>query len=557
MNQTLVTRSIWLTNFATAQLLVGVLLFLCALAFYYFAVLRVDYHKTTLLDLDPHPDAIEYFAQAKSLRRDAWPYIQIGYDKLPSRYPSGYPMLMLPWLKILRGTDSVLAPFRTNQTMGLLLLLAVFAFYLYLRMPLTGGFAAILLTTLPGFFTFCRSSLSEVSASLLIVLAFMFAYLGLTEQRRWKIYLSAIFLGLSLNVRLQSLFFAPLLLVMAVVPMRGARLQWFFHCAAVPLVFVVAASPMLIVNTIQFHSPLKTGYDLWTGYFSRHHLLFCFPYIPKNSLALWKEATLQPHGYEVAHIFGTGTVFVLSFLLLTCVGLLFIRFSWFVVCAFLSGLSSFAVTLCYLFGNDSRFYLPILILMVAVAVLPVTWAAKNLFVAKRILIVLAIFILFVGACLGYPSRSGYNTPAVNRFQVWDALRFVPSSGQSNQFLAQQDFGRRLRHQSGIVLSDIDPVYLNALLPRSFAAAPIDGEHNYQYSYTWRYGRPQASALIQRGLEQSLSIYALFVSTDEATTKQSRLPTVAGYNWHLLDYPSGKAAILKLIPVESNESSPLD
>src|SRR5947207_14600826 len=136
-------------------------------------------------------------------------------------------------------------------------------------MRVTGGFVVLFLATFPVFFTVCRSSLSEMSASLLIVLAFMFAYLGVQEERRWKIYLSAILLGLSLNVRLQSLFFAPLLLAMAVLPMRGARLRWFFHCAAVPLVFVVAASPMLILNTIQFHSPLKTGYDLWASYFSR------------------------------------------------------------------------------------------------------------------------------------------------------------------------------------------------------------------------------------------------------------------------------------------------
>src|SRR6059058_725151 len=226
-------------KFATAPFLVGTSLLLCALMFYYFAVLRIDYRKTALLDLGPHPDATEYFAQAKALQRDGWPSIQIGYEKLPSRYPFGYPALMLPWLKILREADAVLAPFRTSQTTGLLLLLAVFAFYAYLAMPLTAGFAVLLLATLPGFFTFCRSSLSEVSASLLVVLAFMFGYLGVKEERRWKMYLSAALLGLSLNVRLQSLFFAPLLLAMAVLPMRGARLRWFFHCVAVPLVFVL------------------------------------------------------------------------------------------------------------------------------------------------------------------------------------------------------------------------------------------------------------------------------------------------------------------------------
>src|SRR5213593_5229809 len=116
MNRSIVTKTMWLTEFANAQFLVGVLLLLCALMFYYFAVLRIDYRKTALLDLGPHPDATEYFAQAKALHRDGWPSIQIGYEKLPSRYPFGYPALMLPWLQSLPDADTVLAPFRTSQT---------------------------------------------------------------------------------------------------------------------------------------------------------------------------------------------------------------------------------------------------------------------------------------------------------------------------------------------------------------------------------------------------------------------------------------------------------
>ena len=170
-------------NFATTQTLVGALLFICALVFYYFSVLTIDYRDTSLLDLG-QSDATHYFAQAKALLRYGFPSVQIGYDKMPSLWPAGYPALMLPWLKILPQTDSILAPFRTNQTIGLLLLFGVFGFYLYLAMPLTGGFAALLLATLPGFFTFCRSPLSDISTSALVAIAFMFAYLGLKEERR-------------------------------------------------------------------------------------------------------------------------------------------------------------------------------------------------------------------------------------------------------------------------------------------------------------------------------------------------------------------------------------
>src|SRR6184192_2701350 len=140
-------REVIKSNFATVPFVGGALLFLCALTFYYFAVLRIDYSKTMLLDLGPHPDATEYFAQAQALCADDSPSIQIGYEKLPSRYPFGYPALMVPWLKILPESDAILAPFRTSQTMGLLLLAAVFAFYTYLAMALTGGFATLLLVT--------------------------------------------------------------------------------------------------------------------------------------------------------------------------------------------------------------------------------------------------------------------------------------------------------------------------------------------------------------------------------------------------------------------------
>ncbi len=544
-----------LTKFAKPQLVVGASLLLVALTFYYFAVLRIDYSKTMLLDLGPHPDATEYFAQAQALRRDGWPSIQIGYEKLPSRYPFGYPALMLPWLEILPEADVVLAPFRTSQTMGLLLLLAVFAFYAYLAMPLTGGFAVLLLATLPGFVTFCRSSLSEISASLFYVLAFMFAYLGLKEERRWKLYLSAILLGLSLNIRIQSVLFAPLLLAMALFPVRGNRLRWFLHCAAVLVVFALVASPVLVMNTIQFHSPFKTGYDFWASYSSVKRALFSLGYIPINSAALWKEFTLQPFGYHPANVFGTGTSFVPAFVLLACTGLFFIRVDRFAVCAFLAGLNFLAVILSHHYRLvDARFYLPLLILLVAVAILPVTWAAKNLFAGKRIIIALTVSILFAGACVGYPSRSGYDAREIDRLQAWDALHFTTPPSQSIEFVAQKHFARRLSRQPGIVLSDIDPVYLNALLPRSFVAAPIDGKHHYKWSFIWRYDRPQALALVERGLEQSVPVYALFTSRADIATNQSRLPSVPEYEWRILENAAGNATILKLAPAGSDQTT---
>ena len=549
-------RSVPKRNFITTRFLIGAILLLSAIAFYYFSVLNVDYYKTGLLDLG-WSDPSYYFAQAKAIMRDGYPYLNFGYKKLPSNYPPGYPALMLPWLKVLPNADSILAPFRTNQTIGLLLLLATFAFYSYLEMPLTGGFAALLLATMPGFFTFCRSSLSEISASSLIVLAFMFAYLGLNQERRWKIYLSAIFLGLSLNIRVQSFFFAPLLLAMALFPSEGRRLRWFLHCFAVVTVFALASSPTLALNTLQFHSPFKTGYDFWLagGDWPARSAIFTAGHIPKNAVLLWRELTLQPKLFSAARYFGTGTSIVAPFVLLVCVGMFFIRLNRFVICAFLAGLSFFALTSTMIpEWVDMRYYLPLLILLVAVAVLPVTWAAENLFVARRAIASLTIFALFAAASLGYPSRSISNTPKTvapgsqadwNRLQAWDALHFPTPQRPSPWLAAQRHFLEMFGREPGIILADINPLFLNALLPDSFVAAPLDGERYVRSSHVVTYDRAQALALVKRGLDESRLIYALFVSQKEMEEKVGRLPQIDGYAWVVAENLPVETVVLKL------------
>src|SRR6266446_7839175 len=240
----------------------GILCFILSLLFYYGTVLRVDFKQTDLLDLGPYPDAVEYFAQANSILKEGAPTIQIGYDRLPSRYPPGYPVLMIPWLRSLPH-NGILAPFRTNQTMGLLLLAGCFVLYLAIGRPLAGGLAALLLATQPAFVTFSRSSMSDLSGGAATVLAFALVYLGLSWRRRWLIYCAAIVLGLSLCIRPQLLFFAPLLISMAVFPVFRSRAKWLFHCVLVILTFALAAGPYFILNTFEFGHPLKTGYDFW------------------------------------------------------------------------------------------------------------------------------------------------------------------------------------------------------------------------------------------------------------------------------------------------------
>ena len=92
----------------------GALLFFCALIFYYFSGLRIDYRNSDLLYLG-YADPAQYFAQARALLKHSLPSIQIGDGKLPPMYPIGYPALMLPWLKILPETDSILRPIQDES----------------------------------------------------------------------------------------------------------------------------------------------------------------------------------------------------------------------------------------------------------------------------------------------------------------------------------------------------------------------------------------------------------------------------------------------------------
>jgi hypothetical protein len=132
-------------------------------------------------------------------------------------------------------------------------------------------------------------------------------------------------------------------------------------------------------------------------------------------------------------------------------------------------------------------------------------------------------------------------------QAWDALHFDSPPRQSTEFIARGRFLEDFGKQPGIVLSDIDPVYLNALFPNWVVAAPMDGQHRYKYSQIWRYGPAEALALVQRGLHENNAVYALFVSKREMEEKMVRLPHVDGYEWVLAEDPTPEAAILKLNP----------
>ena len=142
---------------------------------------------------------------------------------------------------------------------------------------------ALLLATQPAFVTFSRSSISDLSGGAVVVLAFALVYLGLAWRRRWLIYCAAIVLGLSLCIRPQLLFMAPLLIAMALFPANVSWTKWFMHCCLALVVFAVAASPYFVLNTLEFGHPLKTGYEFWVPTLADKQAAFSLHNVPSPS----------------------------------------------------------------------------------------------------------------------------------------------------------------------------------------------------------------------------------------------------------------------------------
>jgi hypothetical protein len=193
---------------------------------------------------------------------------------------------------------------------------------------------------------------------------------------------------------------------------------------------------------------------------------------------------------------------------------------------------------------DGRFYLPLLLLLTALAVLPIEWAVCEALKLRFSLCMLAVLTIFLLACIGYPSQSGFK-PQRNRSQAWDALQYANRNGRSPRFEAQEEFSRYFRNSPGNVLSDIDPPYLNALLPKPFVAAPIDGKHNYCYSRQWHYGKAEAIRFVQTALDHATPVYALLVPSKFVDQEVERLPLIHGYSWRRSERSNARALIMIL------------
>jgi hypothetical protein len=229
--------------------------------------------------------------------------------------------------------------------------------------------------------------------------------------------------------------------------------------------------------------------------------------------------------------------------LLSALGLVFIRMRAFAISALLAVTvySMAIVTYTYVQG---RFYIPVFFLMVSLAVLPAEWAVGQALRGRFSIFVVGVLMLFLLSCIGYPSQSGFE-PKAGRSQAWDALHYTNPNGKSFWYEAQKQFTRVYRDAPGVVLADIDPPYLNVLLPKAFVAGAIDDHHDYSYSPFWHYGKADALRLVQNGLDHGTPVYALLVPSNTNERDIQRLPSIEGYSWKRSKKSNSNAVIMTL------------
>lgn len=523
----------------TALLLLGL-----ALSLFFWTVIGKDYQRGKYLELHPCPDAVEYFAMARAMARGMPPQLEIAGEKLPSRYPPGFAVCQLPWIFSLKEADAILAPLRTNQTLGILLLCGIFVWFWREGKPLAGGFSALLLATLPGFITNSRSPMADLCGATFVVFAFLALYSGWKHrQARWM-YLAAVGLGLAFNVRYQLILFAPTLALAVFLDSGGNWRRWWLHCVAVLLVFLACASPALVLNQWQFGNPFTTGYSFWIPDMTATGTTFAAHYLPESLALLGREFAQFPDRYRFAQLYGTGIHFTPAFVLLALCGMAR-RHPWPVILCLGGGLLTFLLPTLFYFYQDSRIYLPLFLLATVPAGLAAEQAVNRWIAGQQRFRSLLVFLLVVGAVAGFPSMAGFPQRRW-QMQLPYALGIIPHRDDRMSpasYRAAIEFQKRFGSSPGVVLSRINPVYLNAILPTDFMAAPIDGRHEYNHSRLWKYDAGSAQTLALFNLEKRRPVYALLTSEDGVET----LPAISGWHWNRLPSDSQRAVILRLEP----------
>lgn len=340
-------------------------------------------------DLRPRPDALEYEESARNWATGEGYCLIVDGEKYPPRYPFGFPAMLVPVLALAdRGPGT-----------GVLVVLATGAGAIASAWVLgwqVGGaaaatLAALLLALSPAHVRWSRGVMSDVPASCIVGWLAVGALLAARRSASVKAWSTlGLLTGLAATVRMTNAFllFAAALLV----PSGKGQLR---RLAALALGAAAGIAPLFAWNAVRFGSPLADGYHLWVREYERFF-----------SLALLSPPAgggTAPNVYVYARAFaGFGDLYPWPVAALVALGLIETARRRGLGRLLLRAVIGFAVPLVILqtffFWQDTRFLLPLLPLVCALAAVPI---GRDEPVAVRAA-ALALAALAVGLLAGRP-----------------------------------------------------------------------------------------------------------------------------------------------------------
>lgn len=487
-----------------------------SLGIYYLSVWTVGLENTSLANLNSI-DAEEYACGAVSIHEELSYYIRIGEDRLPPRYAPGFSLFSVAVNRLasIVGAETVpvLAPTQTNHFLGICFLGAVALFLWRKKQYVAAAVSSLLIASMPSFIFNARGGYADLLGAVMIVLSTL-----LLLQDRFKLWCAgALLLGLSVSVKPQNLFYAPILLLCFA---HGNAFRRLKRNTMIPLLFAAAASLYFLSNHLLFGNPFENGYRFWVPSDGSFAKLFSITHFPENLKMLFGKIFLLDVRHTVADTYGTGCDITPALFFLSCLSLFFfmrqpkVRL---LVCAFIPGT---LLLLCYqpLFF-EMRFLLPQILLCCLAAGQLFETEIRLSFRKNKGMKAFAFaglcYVFLIFAVIGFPSLNCYKVPRVV-CQLYDNtlnkdMRFVPLNYKWS--FTKYNYGRTLQayavkegFDSYLLLTETNPTIFNAMLGSECTAIPSDEEHLYRFSKQYTFGKREIEACVASAVRNGKRIF---------------------------------------------------
>lgn len=510
-------------------------LILLAAGYVYLAVLAAPAAITVERAAAPWPDGAEYLDAAVSLVRDGTYRIHLAGEAHPPRYPFGYSLPVAAALAL--GAEPAAAPHLVNRVAAAALLVLLGLILWRRGRRLEAGLTVLLLATLPAFVILGRSPLSEVPSVLLVTVGVYLLYgygRGAPPARgAW----GALVLGLCVCFRTSNLFLVAFVPA-AVVARRGLGARGAVRQLIVlGSFFALGVAPLLVYNAIALGDPLATGYAYWVPYWEASRA-FGLQFVEPNLEYYWRELIEAETTTTTASVYGLGSYFTPWFVLLVAVslcGLRSCRRLW----PFALAALGYAATMMLYFYLDARLLLPLMVLALPLAAVGFgdLWR-RSPDVGK----------IALGALLAL-AVSGLQLGSVVEGRRFEALALLdPPEEAAPAHRAVARFERLAKPRDPLVLTDMAPPYVHALVAEGALVAPLFDDHLYRHNpQVFVFKRAARADLVARALEQGREVWALTHAHDIFEV-QAFFTAPAGHGWEIVS-ADGTAGIARLVALE--------